>query len=170
MRRSATLLQNINVYELDKAIDYKKLYPEISYTKKRITDGIPVYNGNVSLSFHNFSKEFGEKFLTIKQEDLDTMPNYTKRFPGIVLTVDEPARKRRPNKRVQASSAGRAEDGYIYGSCAELKITADYGDRKQVDTSFTFYFGPVGICMIFAGVTTTGVTSQTQIAFDMTTP
>ena len=67
------ILQNINVYELDKAIDYKKLYPEISYTKKRITDGIPVYNGNDSLSF-NFSKEFGEKFLTIKQEDLDTIP------------------------------------------------------------------------------------------------
>lgn len=159
------ILQNINVYELDKAIDYKKLYPEISYTKKRITDGIPVYNGNDSLSF-NFSKEFGEKFLTIKQEDLDTMPNYTKRFPGIVLTVDEPA-----------GNGGRinmfrlpidVQNGYIYGSCAELKITADYGDRKQVDTSFTFYFGPVQMYDL-GGVTTTSVTSQTQIAFDMTT-
>ena len=94
------------------------------------------------------------------------MPNYTKRFPGIVLTVDEPA-----------GNGGRinmfrlpidVQNGYIYGSCAELKITADYGDRKQVDTSFTFYFGPVQMYDL-AGVTTTSVTSQTQIAFDMTT-
>lgn len=31
---------------------------------------------------------------------------------------------------------------YVTGNYAELKIRADYGSRKQVDTSFLFYFGP----------------------------
>jgi hypothetical protein len=31
--------------------------------------------------------------------------------------------------------------GYITGNYAELKFTADYGDRKGVDTSFVFMFG-----------------------------
>ena len=52
------ILQNVNVYELDKALDYTKVAPAVSYTKKRITDGIPVYNGKDSLSI-DFSKEFG---------------------------------------------------------------------------------------------------------------
>lgn len=159
------ILQNINVYELDKPIDYTKVYPTVSHSGKRITDGIPVYNGSDSLSF-NFSREFGEKYLKIRKEDLDTMPDYTKKFPGILLTVDEPA-----------GNSGRinmfrlpldVQSGYIYGSFAELKFTADYGDRKQVDTSFTFYFGPVQMYDL-SGVTTTSVTTQTQIAFDMTT-
>ena len=80
------ILQNVNVYELDKAIDYTKLYPEISYTKKRITDGIPVYNGQDSLAF-DFSREFGEKYMSITNADMDTITAYTSRFPGIVLTT-----------------------------------------------------------------------------------
>ena len=70
------ILQNVNVYELDKAINYNKLYPEISYTKKRITDGIPVYNGSDSLSF-DFSREFGEKFFDIKCRKAGLNPSLT---------------------------------------------------------------------------------------------
>lgn len=57
--------------------------------------------------------------------------------------------------------------GTIYGSYAELKFTADYGDRKQVDTSFIFYLGPMSIYDL-GGVTSTSVTTYPQAAFDQT--
>ena len=129
------ILQNVNVYELDKAINYNKLYPEISYTKKRITDGIPVYNGSDSLSF-DFSREFGEKYMGIKAEDMDTISHYTAKFPGIVITSDIPAGN---GGRINMFRLPIAViDGSIYGSYAELKFTADYGTRTKVDTSFLF--------------------------------
>ncbi|MDD6252636.1 MAG: hypothetical protein ACI3ZO_06940 [Candidatus Cryptobacteroides sp.] len=159
------ILQNINVYELDKPMDMSKLNPGISYTKKRITDGIPVYNGRDSLSF-NFSKEFGEKYMTITSADLDTISEYTKRFPGIILSTDVPAGNggRINMFRLPIS----VSSGMIYGSMAELKFTADYGDRKQVDTSFIFYFGPAQIYDM-GGVTATSPSTYPQFAFDMTT-
>ena len=39
------ILQNINVYELESPLNLSKLNPEIKYNRKRITDGVPVYNG-----------------------------------------------------------------------------------------------------------------------------
>lgn len=159
------ILQNVNVYELDKAIDYTKLYPEISYTKKRITDGIPVYNGQDSLAF-DFSREFGEKYMSITNADMDTITAYTSRFPGIVLTTDIPAGN---GGRINMFKLPIAvSDGSIYGSYAELKFSADYGTRKQVDTSFLFYLGPLSLYDL-GGITSTSATSQTQIAFDKTT-
>lgn len=159
------ILQNINVYELDKAIDMTKLYPEVSYTRKRITDGIPVYNGRDSLSF-NFSREFGEKYMTILDSELDTISEYTKRFPGIILTTDVPAGYggRINMFRLPIS----VNNGVIYGSAAELHFTAEYGDRGPVDTTFLFYFGPAQIYDM-SGVTSTSPSTYPQIAFDMTT-
>lgn len=159
------ILQNVNVYELDKPVDHTKLYPEISYSKKRITEGIPVYNGQDSLSF-NFSREFGEKYMGITNADMDTISTYTSRFPGIVLTTDTPAGNGGRINMFRLPIA--VSDGTIYGSYAELKFTADYGDRKQVDTTFLFYLGPLKLYDL-NGVTSTSVTSQTQIAFDKTT-
>ena len=159
------ILQNINVYELDKAVDLTKLYPKISYGKTRITDGVPVYDGRDTLSF-NFSREFGEKYLKITASDLDTISEYTKKFPGIVLTADAPA-----------GYGGRINmfklpidviSSTIYGSFAELKFTAQYGDRKQVDTSFIFYLGPTDIYDM-RDVTSTSVSDYPQVAYDMTT-
>ena len=158
------ILQSVNVYELDKALDYTKLSPEVSYSKKRITDGIPVYNGKDSLSF-NFSKEFGEKYMKIQTSDLDTLPNYTKKFPGIVITTDTPAGNGGRINMFRLPIA--VNKGTIYGSYAELKFTADYGDRKQVDTSFIFYLGPMSIYDL-GGVTSTSVTTYPQAAFDQT--
>ncbi len=159
------ILQNINVYELDEAIDFSKTYPDISYSRKRISDGIPVYNGKDTLSF-NFSKEFGEKYMTITDEDLDTLPNYTKKFPGIVITTDAPTgyggRINMFKLPIDVISSS------IYGSFAELKFSAQYGDRTDVDTSFLFYLGPAKIYDM-KQVTSTSVSDYPQIAFDMTT-
>ncbi|MGN1233253.1 MAG: hypothetical protein ACI4UJ_07390 [Candidatus Cryptobacteroides sp.] len=159
------ILQNINVYELDEAIDYSKVAPEVHYTKKRITDGIPVYNGKDSLSF-DFSREFGEKFLTITDHDLDTITNYVKRFPGIILTVDPPAGI---GGRINMFKLPLSVDkGYLYGSAAELKFTAEYEGRGQVDTTFLFYLGPAQIYDL-KGVNATSPTTYPQIAYDITT-
>ncbi len=161
----AYILQNVNVYELEKPIDYTKLNPELAYTKKRITDGVPVYTGTDSLSI-DFSQEFGEKYMTITNADLDTITNYKKRFPGIVISTDEPTGFGGRINMFRLPIA--VSDGSIYGSYAELKITADYGSRTAVDTSFLFYLGPLQLYDL-AGVTSTSVTSQTQIAYDQTT-
>ena len=161
----AYILQNVNVYELEKPLDYTKLNPELVYTRKRITDGVPVYTGTDSLSI-DFSKEFGEKYMTITNADMDTITNYKKRFPGIVISTDEPTGIGGRINMFRLPIA--VSDGAIYGSYAELKITADYGERTAVDTSFLFYLGPLDLYNL-AGVTSTSVTSQTQIAYDQTT-
>ncbi len=157
------ILQTINVYELDKTVDFSKTNPEIITSKKRISDGIPIYNGTDSLSF-NFTREFGEKYMQITAHDLDSIANYTQKFPGIYITVDEPA-----------GFGGRLNmfkvpinvvDGYFYGSTAELKFTAEYEDRGQVDTSFTFYIGPLDVYSL-AGVTSTTVSSHPQLAYNI---
>ncbi len=159
------ILQNVNVYELDKAIDYNKLYPEISYTKTRITDGVPVYTGHDSLSF-NFSRAFGEKYMGITKEDMDTITAYTKKFPGIVISTDAPAGN---GGRINMFRLPLAvSSGTIYGSYAELKFTADYGTRKDVDSTFLFYLGPLDLYDL-SNVSSTSVSTYTQIAFDQTT-
>ncbi|MBR6230069.1 MAG: hypothetical protein IKQ97_10060 [Eubacterium sp.] len=161
----ANILQKVNVYELDKPIDLTSNKQDVSYIKKRITDGIPIYNGVDSLSF-NFSKEFGEKFFGITQHDLDTITNYVKKFPGIYISTDEPT-----------GNGGRinmfrlpidVQDGYIYGSTATLKFSAQYKDKGLVDTSFVFYLGPTQIYDM-ADVTDTSPTNYPQLALDITT-
>lgn len=159
------ILQNINVYELTKPIDQTKVAPEISWSGERITDGIPVYNGSDSLSF-DFSRAFGEKYMQITEDDLDTISDYTKKFPGIVISTDAPVGNggRINMFKLPISIASY----YITGSTAELKFTAEYDDRGPIDTTFLFYLGPLDFYNL-KGVTSSNVTSQPQIAYDMTT-
>lgn len=164
------ILQNVNVYELDNAIDYTVAYPKVSFSSRRITDGVPVYSGQDSLSF-NFSKEFGEKYMSVTQAEVDTLPEYTKRFPGICITTDLPAGYggridmfKVPLDVSYSSSSG----SLINGSYAELKFSAVYDDRGQIDTSFIYYLGPVSKYS-FSGVTSTSVSDYPQIAFNMST-
>ena len=139
------IIQNVNVYALEKSITDSTYYTntlkkEDFAGKKRITKGIPVYDGGDSLSF-DFSEEFAREYMTVTQEELDSLHIYTKRFPGIYICTDDPVgnggRINIFDLAVQVTS-----DYYVTGNYAELKITADYGDRKDVDTSFLYYFGP----------------------------
>lgn len=161
----AYILQTINVYELESAVDYEANYPEIHYSSTRITEGTPMYSGKDSLTF-NFTKEFGEKYLKITAEDMDTITNYTKNFPGIYMTVDPPAGN---GGRINMFSLPIAvSSGVIYGSYAELKFSAEYEDRGAVDTSFLFYLGPMDLYDL-SDVTTTSVSSQPQLALNLST-
>ena len=148
------ILQNVYVSELKAPLDTFTLYTGTfmneknreTYlnTGKRITAGIPVYDGGDSLSF-DFSKEFAESYIERLQAydkaDIDSMGLFLQSIPGIYITTDAPTadggRINMFTLPIESNSSG-----YVTGNYAELKTTADYGDRKDVDTSFVFYFGP----------------------------
>ena len=146
------IIQNVFVSELKAPLDSNILYAgafmndEVSEKylnlSERITEGIPVYDGGDSLSF-DFSKEFAESMVErLKTADLDSMALYLEKIPGIYITTDTPVGY---GGRINMFELGLKYDsnyGYITGNYAELKIKADYGERKNVDTSFVFFFGP----------------------------
>lgn len=159
------ILQNVNVYELESSLDYTKANPEIKYKRKRITDGVPVFNGTDSLSF-DFSQEFGEKYMQILQSDLDTITQYVQKFPGIYIDTDEPVGM---GGRINMFKLPiNVSDGVIYGSYASLQFSATYDDRGQIDTSFVFYLGPIQIYDM-REVTSTSVSDYPQVAFNLCT-
>ena len=147
------ILQNVYVSELKAPLDTFTLYTgtfmnEANCEKylnlgNRITAGIPVYDGGDSLSF-DFSLEFAESLvqrLNKNYEICDSMDLYLKSIPGIYITTDAPAaeggRINMFDLPIESNSSG-----FITGNYAELKLTCDFGERKDVDTSFVFYFGP----------------------------
>lgn len=178
------ILQNIYVHSLRKQLDSTVLYTdsfnpgmrkagatkdnrdEYINTERYITSGIPVYSGGDSLSF-DFSKEYAEELIrSIKlfqseksETQQDTLANYLDYVPGIYLECDTPigigGRFNMFDLALEFDSSG-----YVSGNFAELKITADYGDRKDVDTSFMFIYGPYDF------VPDNSTTVPTQYAFN----
>ena len=160
------MMQNIYVYSLQEALDSTILYTnslspgvkEDGATKtneekfinrsRYITKGIPVYNGGDSLSF-DFSAEYAQSVIEGLQqfykgytEQKDTLlSDYLKYVPGIYIESEAPSgiggRINMFDLALEFNSSG-----YISGNYAELKIRTDYDTRKDVDTSFIFFFGP----------------------------
>ncbi|MBQ9184828.1 MAG: hypothetical protein IJ151_03015 [Bacteroidales bacterium] len=157
------ILQNVNVYALDKPMNLAQGAPELVYDKtKRITRGVPVCNGLDSLSL-DFTEDFAKKYLTITQEELDSLPLYLKRFPGIVISTDDPAGE---GGRINMFKLPIAvTSGSITGSYANLKFSAEY-DGEVKDTSFVFYLGPASKYDM-ASVTSTSISSYPQIAYTL---
>lgn len=140
--REANILQGINVYELDSAMDFGLVDSNspIPHKSKRITDGRPVYDGKDSLSF-NFSREFGEKFLTITQDDLSDMSKYLKKFPGIYIDTDVPSGIGGRINMFQLQLGLYVSRNIVTKNYAQLYFTSDYNGVRK-DTSFLFYYGP----------------------------
>ena len=142
------IIQNVNVYELEKRLDSTYTYTfdlkDSDFAgKDRITSGSPTYNGGDSLSF-DMSKTYAQKYIDLFKEDPDIqldLTEYLKKIPGIYLNVDAPLND---GGRINMFRVGIdvSDSYYVTGNYAELKITADYGTRENVDTSFLFYFGP----------------------------
>lgn len=142
------ILQNIYVHRLEHVLDSTYLYTvdlndKDFIGKETITRGIPVYNGGDSLSF-DFSDDFAMEMVKLFQEDPDIqmdLDEYLEKMPGIYIRSDAPAteggRINMFNCPIEVS-----DSYYVTGNYAELKIRSDYGTRKDVDTSFLFYFGP----------------------------
>ena len=182
------MMQNVYVYGLKETLDSTILYtnslsPGIKPVgasetnrerfidlSKLITKGVPVYNGGDSLSF-DFSAEYSARVVEgIKTfhknyvEKKDTLlSSYLKLVPGIYIESEVPASE---GGRINMFDFALQFDSnnYISGNYAELKITADYDDRKGVDTSFIFLFGPADF------IATEGASElPTQYAFNGST-
>ena len=133
------ILQNLNVYELTKPINKQTdINSTVEFdSSKRITKGVPVLNG-VSELIMEFSTEYAQKYMNIKQEDLKDMDTYLSKYPGIYLETDVPE-----------GNGGRInmyklqldyEDKYLNSCFAELSFKARYNGVEK-DTAFLFYFG-----------------------------
>ena len=152
------VIQNVYVSALKAPLDSTVLYTGTFMDKDatdtflnlsdRITDGTPVYDGGDSLSF-DFSAEYAERvidglkrFQSLDETQRDSIKLYLKEVPGIYITTDTPVGLGGRIDMFEVGIKYNTSTGYITGNYAELKITADYGERKDVDTSFVFMFGP----------------------------
>lgn len=180
------MLQNVYVYSLKKQLDSTILYTDsfnpgvkakgetednrdrfIDFSRY-ITSGIPVYGGGDSLSF-DFSKAYAQELVNgikmfqseMSDEQRDSLENYLNYIPGIYIECDSPIGT---GGRINMFDLPLEFDsnGYVSGNYSELKITADYGDRKQVDTSFLFIYGPY----TFIGENASSSEIPTQYAFN----
>lgn len=157
----AHILQNVNVYALEEPMNMSQGAPELVFDNtRRITRGVPVCNGTDSLSL-NFTEEFSRKFFSITQEELDSLDLYLQRFPGVVISTDDPVGE---GGRINMFKLPLSlSSGTITGSYAELRFSAEYeGSRK--DTSFLFYLGPASKYDL-DGVSSTNISSYPQIAY-----
>lgn len=157
------IIQNINVYEVEDYVDLSKASPDVKFGNKRITRTVPIYNGGDSLSF-DFTEEFAAKYMGIVQSDLDTITDYSKKYPGIYLSADAPSGK---GGRINMFKLPiDVSNGYIYGSYATLKFSAEYEGKGVVDTAFYFTLGNLNL-YDFANVSSTSVTDYPQAAYNM---
>ena len=149
------MLQNFYVHPLKKAIDSTILYTgtfnneqildEFVNTDRIITEGLPVYDGGDSLSF-DFSKEYAmeviagiQRWQKLDEAKRDSLNYYLNEVPGIYIRTAE---QTEDGGRINMFGLSTAtSNGFIDANYAELKIRAKY-DGRQVDTLFTFLFGP----------------------------
>ena len=138
------IIQNIKVYRLTEEIGEEAAYINCS-DKLHYDAADPIarctYFGQDSLSF-DMKTDFGDEYIKAIQdmEDIGDVEDYSKILHGIYLKADAPI-----------ADGGRinmfelpiqvADSYYISGNYAELKFRSDYGHRKDVDTSFLFFFG-----------------------------
>ena len=138
------IIQNINVYALNKPVDSKDYYSraKLDYDSQRITKGVPVANGKDSLAFE-FTTAFGKKFLDITQEDMEDFDQYCSKFPGIYITTDDPVGYGGRFNMYEMAIL-KNESGYISrtNNYAILYYSGIYdGERK--DSTLMFYFSPL---------------------------
>ena len=134
--------QNINVYELTEPLeDTYDINTKLKHGTRRITQGVPVFNGSEDTLGFFLTREYGEKYLSMTIEDTKDMESYTKKFPGICFETDNPVSEGGRINIFSLQLKYNASYGYILGNFAELAFTAEY-DGRTVDTSFMFYFSP----------------------------
>ncbi len=142
------ILQNVNVYELTEPLGSKNYFSraEVKHGSKRITKGVPVVNGQDSLTFE-FTEDYGKKYLSMTQDDLKDLDTYTKKFPGIYICTDAPAGmggRFDMYKFDILESATSSSSSYISrtDNYAILYFNGEF-DGERRDSSLMFYFSPV---------------------------
>ena len=142
--RERNIIQNVNVYALNKPLDPKDYYSRtaVDHGTQRVTKGVPVANGTDSLAFE-FTTEFGRQFMDITQEDLQDIDKYRSKFPGIYITTDDPVGYGGRFDMYEMNIL-ETESGYINrtNNLAVLYYSGIYdGERK--DSTLLFYFSPL---------------------------
>lgn len=139
------ILQSVFVYELSSQLDTNYLTycgSDPAHGSTPITTSVPIIGPGDSLSF-NFTREFGEKYLTITKEETKDINLYTKRFPGIYITTGEPSGQGGRFNIFQLQLQYDSDYGYIGGCMAELKFNSTWevdGKDVQKDSTLYFYF------------------------------
>lgn len=151
----SAIIQNLQVYALEDAgisLDNTLVYTDdIDRSAfaglSPVHEGALVYDGGDSLSF-DLSKEYAQKIvdrMVAKGEDglyiIEDLSDYKDLFPGLYITCDAPVGNGGRINMFDTALEYDEDTYYVYGDFAELKITADYGTRKDVDTSFIFLIG-----------------------------
>ena len=139
----SSILQSVYVYELTQPLDqnyqtYCSSKP--AHGNKIVTTTIPIIGDGDSLSF-NFTKEFGEKFLTITEAESKDMSLYTKRFPGIFISTGNPVGRGGRFNIFKLQLDYDSDQGYMKGSYATLRFNSIWKeDGKDVKKDSTLYF------------------------------
>lgn len=135
---NARIIQNINVYELSEPLDFtaSDFTRSFKHGDKRITKGIPVYNGSDSLSF-DFNRAFGEKYMQISLDDLKDMDSYLKKYPGIVISTDDPVGNGGRINMFQLQLGLNTDYGSLTKDYAKLSFSGEYNGVRK-DSSFFF--------------------------------
>ena len=107
-----------------------------------IVKGTPTVNGTDSLSF-DFTEEFARRFLSITQDDLADFDTYSRKFPGIYLSVDPPAGIGGRINIFELQVGYDASEEYVTGNYAFLHMLCDYDrdGKPEKDTTFNFVYG-----------------------------
>lgn len=169
----SSILQSVYVYELSEPL--KSNYQTYCSSKPAhgsevVTTTIPIIGDGDSLSF-NFTKEFGEKFLTITEEESKDMSLYTKRFPGIYISTGNPVGRGGRFNIFKLQLEYDSDYGYMKGSYATLRYNSTWKiDGKDVkkDSVLYFYFSPTDFYDIDSLLTSTTTGSFPQYCANVT--
>lgn len=169
----SSILQSVYVYELSEPLKsnyqtYCSSNP--AHGSEVVTTTIPIIGDGDSLSF-NFTKEFGEKFLTITEEESKDMSLYTKRFPGIYISTGNPVGRGGRFNIFKLQLEYDSDYGYMKGSYATLHYNSTWKiDGKDVkkDSVLYFYFSPTDFYDIDSLLTSTTTGSFPQYCANVT--
>lgn len=136
------ILQTLRVYELS-----EPLKPEVDFdinrpvkrNDKQINKGTLLYSGQDSLSF-NFTEEFANKFLALKDEDFLDIDKYLKKVPGIVIEADDPVGEGGRINIFDVQLDFDSDYDFIVGNYANLEYSAEFNGERR-DTFIRFYYG-----------------------------
>lgn len=127
--------QNVYAYplkiELDSTHIYNNSIKESDYDHTPISKYNTLFMGNDSLNV-NFTKEFGEKFLTATREELDSTELFMKRFYGIYFETDVPE---------EGLIGGRLNQFDLSTASLVLSFTSTNYEGKRRDTSIALSLG-----------------------------
>lgn len=166
------ILQNVNVYSLQKAIDPKYSYDcnmdfrdMVDWTQV-ITKTSPVINGKDSLSF-DFTKEYASQFLNITQEDLKDIKKYREKVKGLYINTDMPSDNSGRINMFQVQLGFDAQYFYLKGNYALMNVTSTFNGVTK-DTTYFFYISPSAIYDIDSLLLSTSVGNLPQYALNLT--